>query len=184
LLLKKRFKMRVNPTHRRDFAAYVRWRDEWRDEFMAPAVIGIYSGDADPVAAFAEWDSSGRLSAMPRDATLFRRAIEGKAMLNWQIKQWAEQVEEVGGWCEAAAWGVVAELRAEFGWLPRWVWAAVYAQAGVRPDPRVKAAEACLAFNLPADDVAALRRNLAGRPTAMAAFQLWQDQYEKKASLP
>lgn len=57
--------------------------------------------------------------------------LEGKKLLNFQIKQWAE------GTCDLllalrpdAALADEREFRAAWPWLPEWAWLAVRKQAG------------------------------------------------------
>lgn len=76
------------------------------------------------VRAWVDTDSNGKYPAECSHPYLFRAAIEGKAMLNLQIKDWA------AGYfvCGARSW--IAEAKEEgLDWLPDWVWDAVVNQA-------------------------------------------------------
>jgi len=71
--------------------------------------------------AFNAQDSMG-LNAPCRQPFLFKKALDGKAGLNFIIKQWAEGIRE----------GTIAlfELKEGYPWLPIWVWESVKGQTG------------------------------------------------------
>lgn len=120
-------RIRVTADHRRDFVAYLRWRRHGRCFFRYPhgqcacflpwREPPITRGTTDTVAAFAELESRGVMPA-PRHPRVLAAVLEGKKLLNFQIKQWAEGMADP---CVT----VPAELRAAFPWLPDWVWRAV-----------------------------------------------------------
>ena len=82
----------------------------------------IWSEDGVSAAqAFNAQDSMG-LNVPCRQPFLFKKALDGKAGLNFTIKQWAEGIKD----------GVSAlfEFQEDFSWLPDWVWEAIEGQAG------------------------------------------------------
>ena len=123
--------MHVREGHRRDFAAYLRWRDE-SNVFCPTVVTPLPRGDCDTVRCFAEIESCGRPTAHPREPDDLRKALEGKAALNLDIKQWAGQVADAGLIGQGPALASLEELASdpELSWLPAWVWKAVWEQAG------------------------------------------------------
>lgn len=106
-------------THRRDFEAYIRFRLENMPEgadFCPWRAPNFPDGSADPLTAFTAFDSRGKIVGC-RWPGAVQFAIEGKKLLNWHIKQWAESMDDT--------LVSVDELREEFPWLPEWTWAAV-----------------------------------------------------------
>jgi len=55
---------------------------------------------------------------------LLKKALDGKAGLNFQIKQWAEGIVD--------GISLLHELQRDFPWLPEWVWEAVVGQSGCK----------------------------------------------------
>jgi hypothetical protein len=73
--------------------------------------------------AFNAQDSMG-LNAPCSQPFLLKKALDGKAGLNFMIKQWAEGITD-------GASGLF-EFQEEFPWLPDWVWDSVEGQAGTK----------------------------------------------------
>ena len=71
--------------------------------------------------AFNAQDSMG-LNVPCRQPFLFKKAIDGKAGLNFIIKQWAEGIKD--------GTSAMFEFKEAYSWLPDWVWESVEGQAG------------------------------------------------------
>lgn len=106
-------RIRVTGAHRRDFAAYLRWRRQMRG-FLPWRSKPFTRGNTDTVAAFAELESRGVMPA-PRHPRVLAAVLEGKKLLNFQIKQWAEGAAD-------PCCTIPVELREAYPWLPDWVW--------------------------------------------------------------
>ena len=113
----KRLKVRVE--HVRDFWAYVRWRRSIDRSFLPWQAPNFERGRANTILCFAEIDARGKFSEPPREPRLLRTVLEGKKLLNFQIRQWAEGFQEVPR----------AEIREAYPWLPAWVFQAILCQA-------------------------------------------------------
>lgn len=121
----------TKPKELNDFWAYVKWRrsgDRSFQPWQIKKALGATSinspfikGNLNAIKAFrlVENGQSHPPSKHPR---LLRCAIEGKKNLNWQIKEWASDVQEFGP-------KELQELQNSFPWLPLWVWKAVMNQA-------------------------------------------------------
>jgi hypothetical protein len=125
---------KVTGDHRRDFAAYLHWDEEWgRDGLhIGPTVLPLSSPDGLPaLEAFVQKESRG--AVLPTTQPMVLRAVlRGKASLNWQIKQWGEMIaDRVGAGIAMAFVALVEmkELKAAYPWLPDWVWSAVAGRA-------------------------------------------------------
>ena len=105
----------------RDLAVYLRWRRAWSEGFLAGPKITFARRKVDTLGAFEAMESRGQPVQGVRHPRLLAAALEGKRLLNWQIKEWADGMRH----------GVVvfAEIRQEFAYLPAWVWQAVLRQA-------------------------------------------------------
>lgn len=123
--------VKVRPGHRRDFTAYLRWWREWPDPFGHAITPALPRGGRDALAAFVSLESSGVAPAAVRHPRVFRAVVEGKALLNWQIKQWAWQVRDAARLAAHVAVSTLFDLRHDFPWLPEWVWDAVRQQSGL-----------------------------------------------------
>ena len=67
------------------------------------------------LAAFVEMESKGKRPEVVRHPRIFKSVEEGKKLLNWQIKSWADGIRD------AALIHIFAA----------WVWQAVWGQAGL-----------------------------------------------------
>lgn len=118
---------------RRDFVAYLHWRDYFGRDFdpFGDAPVARSADGVPALKAFASADSTGRLppTCQPQ---LLRAAIKGKELLNWQIKSWAAGLADglrMGGAMAFVAAIELKELAEALPWLPGWVWKATWAQA-------------------------------------------------------
>lgn len=111
--------MKIREASRRDFAAYARWRRlERRWPRFCPWPEPLPErGPTPTVEAFVRAEN-GERGLRPRHPRAWRAAVEGKRLLNWQIKQWAESAAELGA-------AELDDVREAFAWLPAWVWTAV-----------------------------------------------------------
>ena len=81
----------------------------------------IWDGDGvTALQAFNAQDSMG-LNVPCRQPFLFKKALDGKAGLNFQIKQWAEGIRD--------GLFLPFEFRNVYPWLPEWVWDSVRGQS-------------------------------------------------------
>jgi hypothetical protein len=101
-----------------NFWAYVCW--DRRSELPAQEPLPP-AGDLSAPVYFDQRDTHGKAGGT-RHPRLARAALRGKRKLNLQIREWAAGYENVGG----PLW--MAEARADFPWLPSWVWKAVERQ--------------------------------------------------------
>lgn len=116
---------KIKAHHRKDFSCYVSWgrRSRMKHSVFNPFLVDPDLNASDGVSAiqwYAHRESTGK--DLPcRDADGKQMALEGKAILNWQIKQWAEGV---------AKWLFFTfEFVPAFPELPEWAWLAVEQQA-------------------------------------------------------
>jgi hypothetical protein len=72
------------------------------------------SGERDTLLCFAEIESHGAARSNPQDPELLSRALEGKALLNFQIQLWADGVADAAHVALEAAMASVDELRTPF----------------------------------------------------------------------
>lgn len=110
--------LRATPDHRRDFAAYLRWRRAHRG-FLPWRSRPFERGTVDTVTAFVQLESRGACNP-PRHPRVLAAVLEGKKLLNFQIKQWAEGAAD-------PCCTIPTELREGYPWLPDWVWKALNA---------------------------------------------------------
>lgn len=120
--------VRLKERHRRDFEAYVRWRQRSREDpvgdFNPNPTMLRDKGEHPAILVFIEIDSQGKSEQLPDDPQLLADAQDGKQLLNGSIKEWAG-----GYWyCGGRLW-LEKELRPDFPWLPDWVFKAVVEQA-------------------------------------------------------
>jgi hypothetical protein len=118
-------KVRVRPRSLRDFESYLKWCRNWcriKPLFNPFQIDKLPRGITSALQAYVNFD--GRGVVVPcKQPRLLRAVLEGKNLLNFQIKQWAEGYWDCGGG------GYYEELQSEYPYLPEWVWEALVNQA-------------------------------------------------------
>lgn len=125
-------KIRIKDGHRRDFSTYLRWRREWKHNFNPNPEKLLIKGVDNALQVFVVFESTGQQSEKVKQPRLYKTVLEGKTLLNWQIKQWADGVRDAGYCNIYCAFLSLKELQLYFSWLPTWVWNAVWRQAGYK----------------------------------------------------
>lgn len=104
------------------FNTYVKWKRDVATINPTPTPL-LEQGKDDPIRVFIDLDSRGKTTLKPNNPQLLADSLDGKKLLNLQIKEWAEGFYD----CGAESW--VIEAKGSFPWLPDWVWNAVREQA-------------------------------------------------------
>lgn len=111
--------MKIGQAQERDFWVYVNWRWCEADPVFNPFPVKYPpDGDLSALEAFTLIEAKGEWPGT-NQRLLLATALNGKKLLNWQIKQWASGLSEVP----------LPELQSDFPQLPEWVWRAVSRQA-------------------------------------------------------
>lgn len=100
-----------------DFATYLLFRSEIQG-FLPWISLNWPAGNLSAEKAFSKFDSEGKIigSTHPK---MVQWALEGKKLLNFHIKMWAEGLSEVP----------MFELKEDYYYMPDWVWKAVIRQS-------------------------------------------------------
>ena len=102
---------------------YITWR-RFHNKDFCPSNCKVITtkGTKDAMTAFIEREN-GKVTES-KHFRLLRAALEGKKLLNLQIKQWA------AGYIECGGKRFVEELRQDYPWFREWIFQAVINQGG------------------------------------------------------
>lgn len=135
--------MKIKETHRRDFFTYIWFNRQVNKRlgnkyYFCPDNYKFERGNRDTILCFVEKESRGYIGKKkkeldendppppfdpddhPKEPMLLTLALDGKKLLNWHIKQWAEGLRDG----TFIAW----ELRNYLFTLPDWVGEALFKQ--------------------------------------------------------
>ena len=85
-------------------------------------------GHNNALKSFVLLEARGLKPEACQQPLLLSKAMKGKRLLNFQIKQWAKGYHDCGGWVYLME--MAEEYRAINIEMPEWVWKAVKKQAG------------------------------------------------------
>lgn len=117
--------MKIKNSHRRDFSAYIKFNRRINKRlgnplYFCPDTHPFGRGDGNTIQCFVEYESTGKMKNLPKEPRLLQLAFDGKKILNWHIKQWAEGLYE--------GFLLKCELEECLIGLPDWVKDCVYKQ--------------------------------------------------------
>lgn len=116
----------MKPKNVQDFWVYVCWFRIPSNPKGSSKVYGVdvqfEKGTKNTIACFVDLDGRGKLKSNPKHPRLLRAAVLGKRLLNMQIKEWAQDYNQMYG---LRRW----EIEESFPWLPEWVYVALERQA-------------------------------------------------------
>ena len=117
-----------NRKHSDLFQFYISLHDEMANELKLCDPLDIPVGEEETSKAFHIWDSTGKIvpCQSPQD---FNKAVSGKKILNWHIKQWAWTIRDNAGLGLGVQVGMLRELEQDMPSYPLWVWKAVWNQS-------------------------------------------------------
>lgn len=119
--------MKIKPSHRRDFMAYVDFnflvnKSLNNPHYFCPAPYHFEKGNVEAIICFVEYESTGKMSGRPNNPDMLKLALDGKKLLNWHIEQWAEGIFDG----TIVAW----DIREHLFKLPEWVGIGLERQIG------------------------------------------------------
>lgn len=123
---------KVSKASARDFLAYVAFRGVVGYDFMPQRIELPTESQAGETAlnCFANKESRGVDPDCCSEPTLYRAAMEGKALLNFHVTQlWSSEIRDCLSLSLFCAWMSVVELAECFPFLPEWVWRNVWNQS-------------------------------------------------------
>lgn len=125
--------MKIREHHKRDFAFYLKFARNWRSFDPTGPVFNQVVPSSKPamglltaLECFVEYESKGIVSGSCRQPRLLQEVLRGKRLVNFQIKQWAEDYGCFVGW--AGLMAMADEYRQKRIDVPEWVWRAVRSQ--------------------------------------------------------
>ena len=111
--------MRLTGKQHKVIGTYLRCADELKFSGSVVPVTECDDSGVDADEAFTRFDARGQAVGCD-DPNRLAKLHHGKACLNLHIEMWSAGLKDVP----------LRELRANYPWLPLWVWKAVVAQAG------------------------------------------------------
>lgn len=116
----------MGASNNRDFLAYLQFREDCGDDFMPWRTPDLGLGQTPSAKAFEVYDSTGEICECD-DPGRFRKAIEGKRLLNFHITDlWVPRIQDALELSFYCGWLSVLELKKAFPYLPEWVWKTVW----------------------------------------------------------
>lgn len=118
----------MNQKHSELFQFYIAIHDEMANELKLTEPLDVPVGDVDTDKAFHLWDSTGKIKPCksPDD---FNKAVSGKKIINWHIKQWAWMIRDNASLGLGVQVEMLRELEKDMPSYPRWIWKAVWNQS-------------------------------------------------------